>query len=389
MTEHEIIRPIDVGSFPLDADMSRYLNGARDMEKNGGRIETSDAEYFVSRHNAAFKEKLLALGPESAVASYAQCRGMIDQFLLPIVRHVARGHDQHDDTSSSFGGISLEEAQAVAVSIAVGNDSSPKTKLNLVEVLALQRDAKAICSDLGIDRISYKACITGPLELALNLQRIAHFPRAYNERLVEYFAEVVETYVKSSIQRSKYLQPAVITMDEPAFGLEGFGDFFSDSSADSNLEHLLHCWNDVYRSVPSDCYRGIHLHASPFEYAFHADWNLLEAHVGVYVKRQWLEDYDKFIRAAIVRTDGPTIDDGADIKAAWQEILSGNYGHYIQSGEEMEKHLRDSLSRYGAGRIPFAGPECGFGTWDWKHGSVMAAETLERMDQVIQRTNME
>jgi methionine synthase II (cobalamin-independent) len=384
----KMTRPIDVGSFPLDADLSRYLSGATDMEENGGRIETSDAEYFVSCHNAAFKEKLLALGPENAVASYAQCRGMIDQFLLPIVRHVAGGHETRESTVSSFGGISLDEAQSVAASIAIGADSPPTTKLNLAEVFALQRDAKSICSDLGIDRLSYKACITGPLELTLNLQRLAHFPRAYNERLVEYFTEVVKTYVKSSIQRSEHLQPAVITMDEPAFGLEGFGDFFSDSSADSNLEHLLHCWNEIYRCVPSDCYRGIHLHASPFEYAFHADWNLLEAHVGVYVKRQWLEDYDKFIRAAIVRTDGPTIDGDADIKAAWQEIISGNYKNYLQSCGEMEKHLHDSIDRYGAKRVPFAGPECGFGTWDWKYGPLMAIETLERMNQVIKQTNM-
>jgi hypothetical protein len=177
-------------------------------------------------------------------------------------------------------------------------------------------------------------------------------------------------------------------MDEPAFGLEGIGDFFSDTSSDSHSEHLISCWNEIYKKVPSDCYRGIHLHASPFENSFNADWNLIEAHVGVYVKRQWLEDYDKFIRAAIVRTEGPTIDQNDDVKDAWQNILSGNYEKYLQPESEMERHLQENINRYGIERVPFAGPECGFGPWDWKHGLSMAIETLARMNQVIDKNNL-
>ncbi|MHA1966020.1 MAG: hypothetical protein ACXACG_09670 [Candidatus Thorarchaeota archaeon] len=377
------IRPIDVGSFPLDADLGQYLQGALEVEYRGGSVGTEDAGYFISKHNSTFESKAAALGPDAAVTSYAQCRGMIDQFLLPVVRHVTGLTHQQTSIHSSFGDITKEDAQAVAVAIATGNEPPSGDDIRFPEIIALQTGAENLRTKLGVKRISYKACITGPLELSLNLQRLARFPRKYDEKLVEYFTEAVKAFVSHSVVTSNYLVPEVVTIDEPAFGLEGLGDFFTDTSSDPHSEHLISCWNEIYKNVPSDCYRGIHLHASPFENSFNADWNLLEAHVGVYVKRQWLEDYDKFIRAAIVRTDGPTIDQNDDAKDAWQDILSGNYKKYLQTKSEMERHLQETINRYGIERVPFAGPECGFGPWDWKHGMSMAIETLERMNQVI------
>ena len=380
------IRPIDVGSFPLDADLEQYLRGALEVECHGGNVDTEDTGYFISKHNSTFESKAAALGPDVAVTSYAQCRGMIDQFLLPVVRHATGLIHQQTSIHSSFGDITKEDAQAVAVAIAIGNEPLSDDDIHFAEIIALQTGAEKLSKRLGVKRISYKVCITGPLELSLNLQRLAGFPRTYDEKLVEYFTEVVKEFVSNSIATSNHLIPEVVTMDEPAYGLEGFGDFFSDTSSDPHSEHLITCWNEIYKKVPSDCYRGIHLHASPFETSFNADWNLLEAHVGVYVKRQWLEDYDKFIRAAIVRTEGPTIDQNDDAKDAWKDILSGNYERYLQTKSEMERHLQETINRYGIERVPFAGPECGFGPWDWKHGLNMATETLVRMKQVISET---
>jgi methionine synthase II (cobalamin-independent) len=383
MNTENRIRSIDVGSFPLDANIEQYLQGALEVELHGGSAGTEYASYFISKHNSTFEIKAVAMVPDVAVTSYAQCRGMIDQFLLPVVRHVTGSTSQQTSIHSSFGDITKEDAQAVAIDIASGNKPPSNDELRFAEIIALQNDEKDMFQRLGVQRISYKACITGPLELSLNLQRLTGFQRKYDEKLVEYFTEVVKAFVRNSIVTSSYLVPEVITIDEPSFGLEGFGDFFTDTSSDPRLEHLISCWNEVYKNVPSDCYRGIHLHASPFENSFNANWNLLEAHVGVYVKRQWLEDYDKFIRAAIVRTDGPTIDQNDDTKDAWQDILSGNYKKYLQTKSEMEHHLQDTINRYGIERVPFAGPECGFGPWDWKHGLSMAIETLVRMNQVI------
>ncbi|UCE11504.1 MAG: hypothetical protein JSW61_06115 [Candidatus Thorarchaeota archaeon] len=381
------LRAIEVGSFPLDADMERYLRGAYTIEMGVGETESEDSEYFISKHNDTFLAKADALGPESAVVCYAQCRGMIDQFLLPVIGRTTSSTQTQTSTTVSFGGIPKEAAQSVAIAAATGQDLGTGPELKIAEITALQRSERELTKRLGVDEISYKSCITGPLELALNLQRLAEFPRTYDEKLVEFFTEVVRLFVKGSLVNTGHLTPAVITIDEPAFGLEGVGDFFTDTKSDARLEHLISCWNSIYDEVPSDCYRGIHLHASPFEQAFNANWNLLEAHVGVYVSGKWLEDYDKFVRAAIVRTDGPTIDKGEDVKAAWQRILSGDFQSYLQSVQEMEKYLRENIKLYGVERVPFAGPECGLGPWDWKNGEAMALLTLKRMSSLLRDFN--
>jgi methionine synthase II (cobalamin-independent) len=387
MNSQDSIRAIDVGSFPLHADLERYLIGANEVERSSGEVATEDTEYFITQHNSVFRSKTEALGPETAVAAYAQCRGMIDQFLLPVFRHVLGSSSSQIDVTTSFGGLTKEDAQAVAAGIAVGNRPPSSENLSIAEISALRMGAESLCTELGVDRISYKSCITGPLELSLNLQRLAGFPRSYDERLVEYFTEVVKSFVIKSVVASDRLVLEAITLDEPAFGLEGFGDFFTDTSSDEKLSHLITCWNKIYNVVLSGVYRGIHLHTSPFERIFESDWNLLEAHVGVFVNRKWLEDYDKFIRAAIVRTDGPTMGQSTDIKTAWQEIVSGSHMKYLQPAKEMEKYLRTNIELYGAERVPFAGPECGLGSWDWKNGSSMAIATLERMKETLRVFN--
>ena len=381
------IRTIDVGSFPLDADLEQYLLGASDIERNSGQVNTKEAEYFITNHNSTFLKKAKALGPEMSVTAYAQCRGMIDQFLIPVIQSVTKSGTQQTSIHSNFGDIKIDDAQAVAIAIATEGFKSINEHVIFPEIIALQKESEQLSRTLGVDNIPYKSCVTGPLELSLNLQRLARFPRSYDEKLVEYFTKVVMTYVKQSLVKSNHLRPVVITLDEPAIGLEGFGDYFSDTKSDTNLDHLISCWNKIYDLIPSECYRGIHLHASPFEALFSANWNLLEAHVGVFVNRKWLEIYDKFVRAAIVRTDGPTIDESVDVKAVWKEIFLGNYQNYLQSSDEMNSQLKANIELYGLERIPFAGPECGLGSWDWKHGDTMALATLKRMRDVVQEFN--
>ncbi|MHA2084143.1 MAG: hypothetical protein ACXAB9_09760, partial [Candidatus Thorarchaeota archaeon] len=318
---------------------------------------------------------------EASVTAYAQCRGMIDQFMKPVYRAVVKSTTDGDSSSSQSEsrGLSADESMQLAAAIAVGESSIPNNKVRIAEVIALEFGAKELCEIVDTERISYKSCVTGPLELTLNLQRLLGFPRVYDAKLVEFFTEAVLGYYKNAHITTKHLQPEIITLDEPSIGLEGLADFFNDSASDADLAHLITCWNRILNEVPDGCYKGLHLHASPFEQLFNANWNLLEAHVGVYVSPEWTESYDKFIRAAILRTDGPTISKDDDVKAAWKEIYAGNYERYLQPSDETEKHLMQSLNLYGIERVPFAGPECGLGSWDWINGDKMAAENMANM----------
>jgi hypothetical protein len=371
------IRLLDVGSFPLDADMVRYVKGARLIERDP-KAEADDVSYFIANHNEAFRLKADAMGPGASVTGFAQCRGMIAQYLEPLFIEVTG-----ESTLQSEKLLSKSNAQLVAAEIATGRLSLDTFPGRVAEVTALEREAKQLSQALGVGTISYKASITGPLELVLNLQRLAGFPRGYDEKLMDFFSDLVVKYVKGAIVSTPQLKPEVITLDDPSFGLEGLGDFFTDTQNDESLNHLISCWDRIYANVPTGVYRGLHLHTSPFEHSFAAGWNLLEAHVGVYVNPEWLVENDKYVRAAIMRTDGPTFPAEIDLRAAWDEIRKGNFEKYLQAESEMKRCLDENLQFYGADRVPFAGPECGLGPWDWNHGAKMALFNLETVRRVV------
>jgi hypothetical protein len=357
--------------------MSRYVEGARLIESDP-KAEHKDVSYFIANHNEAFRLKAQAMEPESSVTSFAQCRGMITQYLEPLFLEVLGEKNVESEKL-----VTKSNAQRVAAEIAMGQVSLDNVPSMVAEVVALERGAEELSQALGVDTISYKACITGPLELTLNLQRLAGFPRNYDEKLMDFFSDLVEKYVRGALVSSKHLRPEVITMDDPSFGLEGLGDFFTDTKSDESLNHMITSWNRIYANVPRDIYRGLHLHTSPFEHLFAADWNLLEAHVGVYVTSEWLEDTDKFVRAAIMRTDGPSFSGDADLKSAWNEIKNGDFERYLQKPDEMKRYLDEYLQLYGSDRVPFAGPECGVGSWDWRYGAEMALSNLRTVRSVL------
>jgi methionine synthase II (cobalamin-independent) len=357
--------------------MLRYIEGAR-MVESDPEAEHKDASYFIVKHNDAFRQKAKAMGPDVSVTSFAQCRGMISQYLESLFMEVVG-----EKGSESKKLVTKSNAQRVAAEIAMGQVSLDNVPTTVAEVVALVRGSEELSQTLGVDTISYKACITGPLELTLNLQRLAGFPRSYDERLMDFFADLVEKYVRGALVSSQHLRPEVITIDDPSFGLEGLGDFFTDTKRDDSLNHMISCWNRIYANVPKDVYRGLHLHTSPYEQLFAADWNLLEAHVGVYVNSEWLVDTDKFVRAAIMRTDGPSFSADVDLKAAWNEIKNGNFANYLQNPAEMKRYLDETLELYGSDRVPFAGPECGLGPWDWRNGAEMALSNLRTMRSIL------
>ncbi len=369
--DNQIIRTTDVGSFPLrDIDSKLYGQGAADVE-DGTHSEA--ALYFIRKHNEAFKRKLVALGSDQSVPCYVQSsysRDMLSQFLDQIIRH-GSGLEKNND-------LYLWDGTPIHL---------PPENAQIGELLALKNEAKAICDELSIEQIRYRACITGPFEMAIRLWRGMGVSAHYEESLIETFSRIVQGYMKNANLETKYFKPLVLTLDEPSIGVKGVGDFFVDSESDHRLSHLISQWNTIFSIIPRGCYKGLHLHASPFHQLVFAQWNLLEAHIGAILSPEWLVENDKYIRSAIMRTDGPTIPNNTDLKAAWSEIQSGNFHPYLQSRAEMKQYLMKAINRYGFERIPFAGPECGLGSWDWKYGEAMVLASLERLKDVINEVN--
>jgi methionine synthase II (cobalamin-independent) len=365
------IRPTDIGSFPLvGINLEKYILGAVDLEDGKS---SKAATYFVHQHNEAFKHKIVALGPNESVPCYVQSsvgRDMLSQFLNPITRHGTGLQKQNNTYLWDGSPIQLPEANA-----------------QVAEILALEQGAKTLCEELQIEQIQYRACITGPFEMASRLWREMGVGPRYDEKLIETFAVIVQAFMKNAQIHTKYLKPLIITLDEPSIGVTGVGDLFMDSESDPELSHLINTWNTVLSTIHSNCFRGLHLHASPYHQLANAKWNLLEAHLGVIVNKSWLTEYDKYIRAAIMRTDGPTIPQDKDLRSAWDQILSGNFQPYLQSPDEMRHYLKAAVDRYGRDRIPFAGPECGLGSWDWKYGDTMALTNLQNVHRILTEFN--
>jgi methionine synthase II (cobalamin-independent) len=365
------IRPIDVGSFPLeDVDIERYCRGAVAVEDNQS---SSDAAYFIQAHNDVFRKKLRALDPATSVLCYVQSayrRDMISQFLDPILRKGTGLQKVHDAYVWNGGTVRLRSDEA-----------------RIAEVVALQQGAKEFCEEFSVERIKYKVCVTGPFELMTQLWFAMRVKTQYTEPLINDLTNIVQGFAKGAVVETKYLEAEVLTMDEPSIGVTGLEEVFVDAPSDSKLAHLISCWNRIYDSIPRTRFKGLHLHASPYHEIFHAHWNLLEAHVGLTVKKQWLQEHDKFLRAAILQTQGPVIPDNADARDAWNRIKAGDYQQYLEPRAQIAKTLRECIDRYGIERIPFAGPECGLGSWDWRHGQAMALESLSRVAEVVKASN--
>ncbi|MFX1405207.1 MAG: hypothetical protein ACFE9D_12180 [Promethearchaeota archaeon] len=367
----DVIRTTDVGSYPLVAiDMTRYSWGAADLE---GSHHTEVAKDFIRQHNDAFTRKMRALGSSISAPCYVQGtfeRDMISQFLDPIVRH-GRGLQKQANRY-------LWDGTLIQL---------PSEKAQVAELLALKHGAKTICQEFEIDSIQYRACITGPFELASRLWRDMGIGPRYDESLIESFAAIVRAFMKNAQIETKYLKPLIITLDEPSIGVAGVGDLFMDTDTDDRLNHLIDNWNTILSTIPSCYYRGIHLHSSPYHQLASANWNLLEAHQSVIVSKSWLVEHNKYIRAAVMRTDGPTFSSGVNLRKAWDEILSGNILPYLQPQEEMWHYLEAAVTRYGSDQVPFAGPECGLGPWNWRYGEEMVLASLENLQQVVTSFN--
>jgi hypothetical protein len=365
------LRTTDIGSFPLQGiDIQRYTQGAADLED---AKDTSAATYFVEWHNNMFRRKLSALGPDNCVPCYIQSsydRDMVTQFLDPIVRN-GRGLTK---TGSDF----IWDGNPIQLSAQYAQ---------IGELKALELGAKQLCEEFALDFIGYRACVTGPLELTLRIWRGMGISPRYDETLTDAFTPIAHNFMQNAAITTKYMKPVILTLDEPSTGVTGVGDFFTDSPADPHLSHLISCWNKIYSTIPKNCYRGLHLHASPFQELAQAHWNLLEAHSKVIVNPNWLNELDRFLRVAIMRTDGPTFSPQADLKEAWDNIMSGAFHLYLQSTTSMHSLLKTAIKRYGVDRIPFAGPECGLGSWDWTYGDDMVIANLERVREVVAAFN--
>ena len=339
----------DVGSFPLpdyiDIDKFKqfYWAAYKGIVNKADIFENRGVyNYFIHPFLQSFQLKLNA-GVE--IINYPQHMDMYTQFLKPIEDY---------ETEPSL----IDPRKAI-----------------IPELFILESFSKDYYERTG-NALEIKVCITGPIELYIK----KHGFTVYLDIVMNY-AKSLNTILKKSIHNTKYLQSSIISIDEPSFG---YVDMF-------NIEEdaLIKAFDKTVDGI--DAIIQIHIHTlkkydTPIQ-AKHIDVLTCEYasdHSNIIPKKD-LEQYDKFIRVGITRTNinsimAEKLDAGTpyDELKTYEGIMS-----LIDSKEFIKKNLLFALKHY-EDRVKFIGPDCGLKGWNPPQ---VAYELLRRTYKVIKEVN--
>jgi len=321
----------DVGSFPLPATIDKEkfnefywfaykaLVNKSDIFTNRG-IQI----YFIEPLLNSFKLKLKA-GVQ--IINYPQHMDMYNQFLKPI-----------NDYASEPSLINPEKAL-------------------IPEVIILEEFAKKNFKETGRE-LQIKVCITGPIDLYIKQHKF----NIYSDLALNY-SKSINAFLKNSMINNKYLKTPVISIDEPSFGyvdlinideeqLIKVYDRALEGIKNQNITTQLHIHTLKRADIPLKCKNYDILTC---EYA---------ADKANKVSKKLLDQYDKYIRVGITRTNiDNIIAEAIDLGSKWEQLKTfQGMVSLIDSKERIKKNLLDALKMYGD-RLRFVGPDCGLGGW--------------------------
>jgi 5-methyltetrahydropteroyltriglutamate--homocysteine methyltransferase len=234
----------------------------------------------------------------------------------------------------------------------------------LPEIFVINQEAKNLYEEFG-KKIKLRVSIFGPVEQYLAEIGTTAFPDVLNG-----FAQTINRFAKNSILNNKYIETAVISIDEPSLGHTNL------SATPELIRETLEEAFDFQGSL-----KQIHLHFSSgihdlltvkgldvlsFEYA--ASPKNIEA-----VPKSFLEKADKQIRVGIARTD---------IDSIWAElyergITKPSDEQIVDSVDIIRKRYLFAKEKYGE-RMTFTGPDCGLGSWpSQKAATLLLKRTVE------------
>ena len=344
----EFPRYDDVGTFPLPENIDKekfeqfYWTAYRAIVNQNKEylIEHSGINhYFFNPINQAFQFKLKS-GLD--IVNYPQYMDMIIQFLKPISDYE------------------------------IEPDLIDPKKAYIPEMVVLENFAKEHYDQTG-KSFEVKICITGPIELYIK----KHNFTIYLDLAIN-FAKSINSFLKNSIINNKYVKTTVVAIDEPSFG---FVDLFNIKNEDiiMILEKSLEGLNTINQ---------IHLHS------------LKQAYIPLHTKnidvltceyasdptnkipKKDLEQYDKFIRVGITRTNiDNIIAEKIETGKTWEDLKSyKGMLSLIDSKERIKKNLLKALELYDE-RLKYIGPDCGLKGWRIPE---IAYELLCRTYEVIE-----
>jgi 5-methyltetrahydropteroyltriglutamate--homocysteine methyltransferase len=264
-------------------------------------------------------------------------------------------YPQFQDMNNQFLGI-INNASVSEEPMLVRRESARIIELGIIEDVGKEYFEKT-----G-NILNIKVCITGPIELYTKLFGGTTYHDALNVLAIN-----VNRFIDLSIKRAKNFKIATISIDEPSIGINP-QIMFSDDEIIYALEKASQ------RAWTHKIDTEIHLH-SPLHYGLICKTRSIDT-IGVeaaanpsyldLIDKQDLEDYDKFLRVGVARTDifgmAATLNEkyGTNIwkePSRLEEIITD-----IETPNIIEQRLKNCYNIFGD-RIKYAGPDCGLGAW--------------------------
>ncbi len=288
-----------------------------------------------------------------------------DQKLIGILRDAMRQkidagvdaptYPQFQDMNQQFLGI-INDESAQDEPLVV-----KKEKARIMELEAIEEVGEKYFKESG-RKLNIRVCVTGPVELYLK-----QFGGTAYKDVLDAFATSIDRFIGNSIDNARQLNVAAVSIDEPSIGINP-QIMFNDGDIIEALEKA---------SKTSASHRidtEIHLH-SPLHYKLVCRTHSIGI-VGVesaanpsyldLIDRKDLEDYDKFLRVGVARTDifgmAAFLNEkyGTNVwkePSKLEEIIT-----LMETPETIAKRLERAYGIFGE-RIKYAGPDCGLGSW--------------------------
>jgi len=360
-----MIKTYDSGSLPFKEGFNekKFLEGASLYSSNPLH---ESAQYFEKIITQAFIDKMKA-GID--IPNYPQFRDVNQMFLEPI-----------DGAEKVKGGY-------MQISIL----SMKKEDIIIPEVIAIKRNAQKLSETIG-EPFKIRICAVGP-------HLLSSFFIYRNSETITELSAIISQMVENNIFTEKHTSVIIVSLEEPLIGIL---DDPLISYGSEGREKLLKAWETILNKAKA---KGIqttlHLHKTSDEIFWQIkSLNTIEAPVDdpIYQMKKTKQlldstdktlmasistnDFDKLIKQKILesqkRANALTI--GHQTAEAWKNIRSGKLKPeaFLESVDLMKNRLIKIVERFGAEKVPYAGPECGlrgFPTYD------CAIECLRRVSE--------
>jgi 5-methyltetrahydropteroyltriglutamate--homocysteine methyltransferase len=367
-----MIQSYDVGSLPLRVDESIIKEGAKRSLTLLPilRIAEEDAvNVFEEEVVSAYVDKI-NMGID--VPNYPQFRDMNEMFFEMI-----RGIEKSDAGYKVYRTVGVKPSSSIP------------------EVDLLKRNVSRIRDLTGVDKVRVKACVTGPYTLA-------SFFQEKSPKLFENLGRSLAKIVSRSIFQTRHGGLAILCIDEPVLG------FLNDPLLDygsEGREALRRAWDGICRAATSKGVKtGMHLHDTSDDLFWEVEHlDIVESHFEdpLYVRettKRRLRETDKCLKASIavtifenliessLRRGGLESNIQQKVGEVWTDMRFGRKDPltFIEDLILLRKRLMAIVERFGAERVPYAGPECGLGGWPTYES---AMECLRRVSESIKKFN--